>query len=46
MSYNHHPLYRYSSDAAPGDVNGQGCYGIWYVLTPAGTALHKRGPQC
>ena len=29
------PLYRFAGDAAPGDVNGQGSGGIWFVLDPA-----------
>jgi predicted lipoprotein with Yx(FWY)xxD motif len=34
------PLYRFAGDAAPGDVNGQGSGGVWYVVTPTG-GLHK-----
>jgi predicted lipoprotein with Yx(FWY)xxD motif len=34
------PLYRYAGDAAPGDTNGQGSGGVWFVVTPSG-ALHK-----
>ena len=34
------PLYRFSGDAAPGDTNGQGSGGVWFVVTPTG-ALHK-----
>ena len=34
------PLYRFAGDAAPGDVNGQGTGGVWYVVTPTG-GLHK-----
>jgi len=34
------PLYRYIGDAAPGDVNGQGSGGVWFVVTPTG-GLHK-----
>ena len=29
------PLYRFAGDAAPGDVNGQGSGGVWFVLDPA-----------
>ncbi len=28
------PLYLYSKDEKPGDVNGQGLDGIWYLVTP------------
>ncbi len=30
------PLYRYSGDSAPGDTNGQGLAGQWYVMSPSG----------
>jgi predicted lipoprotein with Yx(FWY)xxD motif len=28
------PLYHFAGDGAPGDVNGQGSGGIWFVLDP------------
>ena len=28
------PLYHFAGDAAPGDVNGQGSGGVWFVLDP------------
>jgi predicted lipoprotein with Yx(FWY)xxD motif len=28
------PLYLYSRDAAPGELNGQGVNGIWFVVNP------------
>jgi predicted lipoprotein with Yx(FWY)xxD motif len=31
------PLYRFAGDAAPGDVNGQGTAGVWYVVIPNGS---------
>jgi predicted lipoprotein with Yx(FWY)xxD motif len=36
-----HPLYRYASDNAPGDTNGEGSGGKWYVLDGSGTAITK-----
>lgn len=30
------PLYRFAGDAAPGDTNGQGSGGVWFVVDPAG----------
>jgi predicted lipoprotein with Yx(FWY)xxD motif len=33
------PLYRFSGDSAPGDVNGQGSGGSWFVLDPAGKLI-------
>ena len=31
-----HPLYRFSGDKAPGDVNGQGVGNVWYAAGPDG----------
>jgi predicted lipoprotein with Yx(FWY)xxD motif len=42
VTYNGHPLYHYSKDVAPGQINGQGVedqFGEWYMLTPAGEPL-------
>ena len=39
VTYNDHPLYRFSGDSSPGDANGQNLDffgGKWYVLSPAG----------
>ena len=33
------PLYFFSGDAAPGDTNGQGIGGVWFVVAPDGTAI-------
>jgi predicted lipoprotein with Yx(FWY)xxD motif len=30
------PLYTFSGDTAPGDVNGQGAGGTWYAVSPQG----------
>jgi predicted lipoprotein with Yx(FWY)xxD motif len=30
------PLYYFSGDKAPGDINGQGVKGTWFAVTPAG----------
>jgi predicted lipoprotein with Yx(FWY)xxD motif len=30
------PLYGYAGDRMPGDANGQGLGGTWYVITPSG----------
>ncbi len=32
--YNGHPLYNYSGDTAPGQTNGEGLFGKWFVATP------------
>ena len=39
VTYNGHPLYRFSADQKPGDTSGQNvdAFGAeWYVLSPAG----------
>lgn len=37
--YNNWPLYYFAADAAPGDTNGQGVGGKWYVLAPDGSLI-------
>jgi predicted lipoprotein with Yx(FWY)xxD motif len=47
VTYNGHPLYSaegpnafgLTPDKKPGDVNGQGFVGIWYVLSPNGDQI-------
>jgi predicted lipoprotein with Yx(FWY)xxD motif len=42
VTYNGHPLYTFSGDAAPGQATGQGsdAFGAeWYVVSPAGTGI-------
>jgi predicted lipoprotein with Yx(FWY)xxD motif len=39
VSYNGHPLYYYSGDATPGDTNGQGVGGVWFVVGADGNAV-------
>ena len=33
VEYNGHPLYTYGGDSAPGDTNGEGVGGVWFVAT-------------
>jgi predicted lipoprotein with Yx(FWY)xxD motif len=33
VEYNGHPLYTYSGDTAPGQTNGEGLFGKWFVAT-------------
>ncbi|MEU0468065.1 MULTISPECIES: hypothetical protein [Amycolatopsis] len=33
------PLYRYANDTAPGQVNGQGVDGTWFVVAPSGAKV-------
>jgi len=35
VEYNGHPLYTFASDTAPGQTNGEGVGGIWFVAAPA-----------
>jgi predicted lipoprotein with Yx(FWY)xxD motif len=36
VTYNGMPLYTYSGDSAPGDTNGDGLNGKWYVVPVSG----------
>jgi predicted lipoprotein with Yx(FWY)xxD motif len=49
VTYRHHPLYRFAHDNSgsgipgdrkPGDAHGQGFLRLWYVVSPAGKAIH------
>jgi predicted lipoprotein with Yx(FWY)xxD motif len=43
VTYAGHPLYYFLQDKKPGDTTGQGVNGfggLWWVLTPAGAAMH------
>ena len=47
IAYNGHPLYYYVGDHGPGQTTGQGLnqFGaLWYVLSPAGTAITTKAP--
>ena len=33
VEYNGHPLYTYTGDTAPGQTNGEGFKGVWFVVT-------------
>lgn len=42
VTYNQHPLYRFTGDTAPGQTTGQGSAGFgapWYVLSPGGDRI-------
>lgn len=38
VTYNGWPLYYYFGDASPGDTNGQGLGGVWYLVSATGEA--------
>lgn len=40
-TYNGWPLYYYSGDTAPGDMNGQGMEGLWFLISDAGDAIQQ-----
>jgi len=39
VTYNGWPLYHFAGDQNPGDINGQGISGNWFVVSPAGEAI-------
>lgn len=38
------PLYTYAGDSIPGDTNGQGVSGIWWVVDPSGAKVTEAPP--
>jgi predicted lipoprotein with Yx(FWY)xxD motif len=36
------PLYTFSRDAAPGDINGQGSSGVWFAVAPDGSLYDEQ----
>ena len=40
-TYNDWPLYYYAQDTAPGDTNGQGVGGVWWVVDAEGNAIES-----
>ena len=43
LVYNGHPLYAMSADTRPGELEGQGFLGTWFVVSPAGRRIGERG---
>ena len=39
------PLYYYTGDGAPGDVNGHGAGDVWFLVDPAGRLLESEGGE-
>ncbi len=39
VTYAGRPLYTYTADVAPGDVNGHGFNDVWFLVRPDGDAL-------
>jgi predicted lipoprotein with Yx(FWY)xxD motif len=42
VAYNDQPLYFYSSDTQPGDVNGNGIDGVWHVARPSVASAYQQ----
>ena len=40
-TYNGWPLYYYAQDTGPGDTNGQGVGGVWWVVDAEGDAIES-----
>ena len=40
--YNGHPLYAMDADARPGEMEGEGFLGTWFVVSPAGHKVADR----
>jgi predicted lipoprotein with Yx(FWY)xxD motif len=46
VTYGGHPLYYFVADRKPGQTKGQGVNqfgGPWWVISPAGKEIHRRG---
>jgi predicted lipoprotein with Yx(FWY)xxD motif len=41
LVYNGHPLYTLTADVRPGQINGEGFLGTWYVVSAAGKRIGK-----
>lgn len=39
VTYAGMPLYHFAADESPGDLNGQGVGGIWWLVAPDGSAV-------
>jgi predicted lipoprotein with Yx(FWY)xxD motif len=44
LTYNGWPLHYFSQDSAPGDTQGQGQAGLWWVVSVGGEAITNVGP--
>ena len=43
VTYNGLPLYTFSGDSGPGQMNGEGIEGVWFAVTPAGQSAKGTG---
>ena len=44
VTYGGHPLYTYARDSEPGDTNGQGLGGAFFLVSAAGESIVERAP--
>jgi predicted lipoprotein with Yx(FWY)xxD motif len=44
VTYGGHPLYYFKGDTAPGQTNGQGVGGIWYLIGPIANVMTGSKP--
>lgn len=45
LVYNGHLLYTSTADARPGQINGEGFLGTWFVVSAAGNRIGKLNPS-
>jgi predicted lipoprotein with Yx(FWY)xxD motif len=43
LVYNGHPLYAMGADTRPGEMEGEGFLGTWFVVSPAGDRVTEPG---
>ena len=43
VTYGGKPLYHFAGDKAPGDTNGQGLNGVWWVVKGDGSLVQSKG---
>jgi predicted lipoprotein with Yx(FWY)xxD motif len=43
LVYNGHPLYALDADTRPGEIEGEGFLGTWFVVSPAGHSVAEPG---
>jgi len=41
VTYNGHLVYRYAGDSAPGQTNGEGISGVWFVVSSTGSPVQQ-----
>jgi predicted lipoprotein with Yx(FWY)xxD motif len=44
VTYGGHPLYYYAGDTAPGQTEGQGVGGVWFLIGPIANVMNGTKP--